>query len=301
MQAARRPAFVRRFHAWVTALGGEIRDVSYQRSTGGRGTAFSATVARPARGLIVVAHATGNDRYFPLLHTYRALLSAGWQVFAFDADGHGRESTHVLDPAAVDSMVAEAAAAAMADAPGLPLYLLGQSLGALLVLRYLQQGGRAEGAVLLSPPLSGRIADRHPLKQEASSVLKTSWWKALPIYGPWGILPAIGAFRRTDYPLRLKPPLSGARVADYVGIVDRLVERFAPVAHQSTVRCPCLFLYGSADTLTPPAQGQAVASDLEPPSRFQVIPGETHYTLPLSQACQAEIRQWLSAIAGASP
>ena len=291
-------AFVNRLHAGVRDEGGEVRQWTYPRLAAGGGghvRALYLAPAGPPRGLVVNVHATGNDLYFPFVQLFRFLLNQGYAVFSFDLDGHGVGSSHVLSREHVDSMLPEAVAEARRCLPGAKVYLLGHSLGALLCLRYLAQALPSESplvaAALLTTPVSGRIAARSPVG-ELRAVVRSSFWRAAPSYGYWGLLPAIGRFKRAQYPMRFAPGEGGARVADYVSFVDELVADSASLLLLGLRSRPCLRLYGGMDALTPPAQGRELIRQVGGESKFRVIAGETHFTLALNKECFEEIVAW---------
>ena len=295
-------AFVNRLHDWVRGQGGEVRQLTYPRpganATAGAGigrAVYMAPAGKP-RGLVVILHATGNDLYFPFLQLFRLLISRGYSVFSLDLDGHGLGSTHVLSRAHLDSMLPEALVQARRCLAVGPLYLFGQSLGALLCLRFLAQMPATEapvaGAVLLSTPVSGRISAR-PMLGELHAAVSPTFWRAAADYGYWGLLPAIGPFKRQQYPLRFAPGEGGLAVAAYAGFVDDLVQASQPLLPAATQRVPCLMLYGSLDALTPPQQAATLAAQLEPSSACVVVAGETHFTLVLSSKCLERVLVWI--------
>ena len=293
-------AFVNRLHAWVRAEGGEVRQWTYPRLATGRGggghvRALYLSPAGPPKGLVVNVHATGNDLYFPFVQLFRFLLSRGYAVFSFDLDGHGVGSSHVLSREHVDSMLPEAMAEARRCLPGAKVYLLGHSLGALLCLRYLAQASPPASpvvaAALLTTPVSGRIALRSPVG-ELRAAVRSSFWRAAPSYGYWGLLPAIGRFKRGQYPMRFAAGEGGATVGAYVRFVDDLVADSASLLLLGLRRRPCLLLYGGRDALTPPAQAGELSRQVWAETRFRVIGRETHFTLALNKECFAEVVEW---------
>jgi len=290
--------FERHFHAWISERGGRTQEVTYERSHGGTCSALFVAAIPPAKGLVVVAHATGNDKYFTFIELFRLMHEERLDIFAFDLDGHGRQSTHLLSGSAVESMLQEAIAAARRFNIDAPLHLLGQSLGALLILHLLQKGDTGAGpirsAVLLSSPIRGRI-ERRRLWRECLLALKPSWHAAIQIYGAWGLLPAVGPFKRSLYPMRFGPDHPESGIAAYISFVDELVQRFQIGKRPIDGTTPCLLLYGEDDALTPPTQATEIKGSLRPPSQVQVVQGETHFTLPLSSKCHAQVRAWLRA------
>jgi alpha-beta hydrolase superfamily lysophospholipase len=111
-------------------------------------------------GLIVIVHglAEHGGRY---RETAEAFAARGWAVYAGDLRGHGRSPnvpgagrvhvrrfTDYFDD--VESFIDQA----RADWPGLPLFLLGHSMGGLITLSYvLRSPAGLAGAVVSSPAL----------------------------------------------------------------------------------------------------------------------------------------------------
>jgi pimeloyl-ACP methyl ester carboxylesterase len=188
--------------------------------------------------------------------------------------------------------------------------MLGHSLGGLLVLRYMQQTQldpqQLRSVTLLSAPVQGTILGRH-LWRELRSLFSPALRRAFADYGAWGLIPAVGRFKRGEYPLRLRAAsadavgatvgldgraVSGAAIADYVAFVDQLTAEFAASSPAGLQQAPLLFMVGACDAVTPPATAQALVSAL-PAAALSIIPGETHFTLPLSELCCRQICAFL--------
>ena len=107
-----------------------------------------------AKAVVVIAHGFGehSDRY---KNVVEALVPAGYAVFAPDHRGHGRSSGHraLIDKHAyllddLDRVITRAAT----DFPGLPLFLLGHSMGGNIALAAaLKRPERLTGLVLSGP------------------------------------------------------------------------------------------------------------------------------------------------------
>jgi len=111
---------------------------------------------RASRATVVLVHGLGEhcNRYE---HVAQALVSEGLYVLGFDQRGHGRSPgkqgwipsyEQPLDDIAV------ALECAQTDAPALPLFLYGHSLGGLEVLHYgLARKTKLQGVIATSPAL----------------------------------------------------------------------------------------------------------------------------------------------------
>lgn len=299
-QSPRLPRYELAFREWVVQNGYGVVDVSYPRAPG-RCSAVLMGTARPHKGVAVVAHATGNDKYYPLVEIHRLLLKRGLAVYAFDLDGHGRESSHVLSASTADTMLDFAVTDARERTGKMPVHLIGQSLGALLVMRHLAQ--RLEmprdyrSATLISPPVSGRILARQYWR-EGLSVVSKSWRAATRTYGRLGIVPAFGPVKRKLYPLRLEKGYRSWSVNSYGGLVDDLVKTWRLGETFDPNRLPTLVIFGSKDELTPPSQAEIMTRRIKSPSELHLVPGETHFTTPLSAACLELLKRWPPFTAG---
>jgi pimeloyl-ACP methyl ester carboxylesterase len=274
MSSPRRyPAYELAFREWVVANGYGLVDLSYPRAPG-RCHAVLMGTARPYHAVAVVAHATGNDKFFPLVEIHRLLLKLGLAVFAFDLDGHGRESSHTLNVAQADTMLEFALTEARERVQGKPFHLIGQSLGALLVMRHLatrlQMPKDYLSATLISPPVSGRILARQ-FWREGLSFLKPGWRRAVSTYGTLGTIPAFGPVKRGTFPLRLAEGYASWSVRSYAG---------------------------QDDVLTPPQQAEVMTRRIKLPSELHLIPNETHFTTPMSATCLELMKRWPPFTAG---
>ncbi|WP_328836036.1 lysophospholipase [Streptomyces europaeiscabiei] len=110
-----------------------------------------------ARYVVLLVHGYGEHigRYE---HVADALVRHGAAVFGPDHMGHGRsagERVLIEDFEAVVTDVHTVEVLARAAYPGLPVVLIGHSMGGLIAARYAQQYGSGLAAVVLSGPLIG--------------------------------------------------------------------------------------------------------------------------------------------------
>jgi alpha-beta hydrolase superfamily lysophospholipase len=110
-----------------------------------------------ARYVALIAHGMGEHarRYD---HVAGALTAAGAAVYAPDHYGHGRsagERSQVEDIEACVDDLHLAADMARAAHPGLPVVLIGHSLGGVIATRYAQRHQEELAALVLSAPVIG--------------------------------------------------------------------------------------------------------------------------------------------------
>ncbi len=206
-----------------------------------------------ARGTAVIVHGL-NEHGGRYAHVARMMAAAGIDTLAFDHRGFGRSSgmrgdiprfAHRLDD------VEWAVRSQRQRHPGVPLVLVGHSMGGLIAARYVQSGRpRPDLLVLSGAAIDPRMAEgrRQRLKVQAGRAIA----RALPhlrlAFGPPGALssdPAIEAAALAD-PLRVRG--MGARLG-----LQLLEEMRAAWGGLGDVTLPVLLLHGADDLLVPPA------------------------------------------------
>jgi alpha-beta hydrolase superfamily lysophospholipase len=107
--------------------------------------------------VVLLAHGYGEHigRYE---HVAAALVANGAVVYAVDHVGHGKsegERVLIADFEPVVDDLHEVERRAREEHPGLPVVLIGHSMGGLIAARYAQRYGESLSAVVLSGPLIG--------------------------------------------------------------------------------------------------------------------------------------------------
>lgn len=288
----RAPAHQRRAEAWLRRAGIAWERVRYPRpEAGGEAAAFRFLPRGTPRGRVVAAHGACDDALFPLVALYRALLEAGFEVFAFDLDGNGWESTTRFSPESIRGAVGVAAREAARGRPALPLHLLGHSLGGALVLDALARGEvEAESAVVVSTPLEVRLT-AGTLLGELAGFFRPATLGQCAYYGAWGVVPAFGPVKRGAYPFR-----GGSRTAnfDYVHTFDALLREVDLRRAATGVRAPVLLVYGERDRLAPAGHGEELAR-LLPEAELVRVPGGSHFSTSFTPAAVERVAAWLGA------
>ena len=119
--------------------------------------AYCWKTAAPVRGVLQIAHGLGEHacRYPPVL---APIFEAGFAVFANDHRGHGASARDISElgsfgeggfPALVDDM-ARLTQTAHSEYPGVPLILLGHSMGSFAAQLYMIEHGDSVDGVALS-------------------------------------------------------------------------------------------------------------------------------------------------------
>jgi acylglycerol lipase len=200
--------------------------------------------------VIVLVHGASehSDRY---RHVAARLVAEGYAVYALDHRGHGRSqgARAVIDRIAnavadVDHVVL----AAGSRHPGVPIFVLGHSMGGTISVAYaLAHQDRLSG-LILSGPLAALEAAPAPLRF-AGRVLSLVA-PGLPLVAIDSSLvsrdPEVVAAYQAD-PLVHHGKLPARTVAELAAVIDTFPAR-AP-----EIKVPTLILYGTADRLCPPA------------------------------------------------
>lgn len=193
------------------------------------------------RYLALIAHGYGEHarRYD---HLAERLVGHGASVYAPDHPGHGRSRGERALIGDVDSLVADlarAAEVARREHPGLPLVLIGHSMGGLIAARFAQTSGGARPAALV---LSGPAIGRNPAIE---ALMAMDPLPDVPI-DPDVLSrdPAVGRAYAED-PLVYHGPFRRETLQAFGAAVERLASggRLGPY--------PVLWIHGAEDQLVP--------------------------------------------------
>jgi acylglycerol lipase len=244
------------------------------------------------RAMIVLAHGFGehSGRYF---HVAARLQSEGYAVHALDHHGHGRSEGArgriTLADAVTD--LDQLIVLASNPHPGLPVFLLGHSMGGAIALRYCMVHQDRLTGLILSAPLA---------EVEGRAVVQTIG-KLLGAIAPGlGLVkidpklvsrdPAVVKAYAED-PLVFHKPIPAGTVAEFI----RHVESLPNDVPQITL--PTLLMYGTADKLAAPS-GSVMVSQRIGSKQIQTTPYEGLYheilNEPEQNAVLDEIAGWLA-------
>jgi pimeloyl-ACP methyl ester carboxylesterase len=283
-------AFEQTFRRWAVDRGMAWTMLRYPRpEAGGEVRAVRIRPAGRPRARVLVTHGAGNDALFGFVALFKVLLEADFEVFSFDMDGHGRESTTTLSAGAVRGAVP--AAVTQAGDDGVQLHAVGVSFGGSVLLRALADlPGRFASAVLMATPLRIRFSAAAVARE-----LGARSWAALlrerGHYGATGLVPSFGPIKRGAYPLRLASPPTGA--FGYVGALNEMLDGLALEDAAARVDVPVRLFYGGRDAIVAPDDGRRLHARL-PRSELRVLERETHLTTPLAAEAVAETVAWLT-------
>jgi acylglycerol lipase len=246
-------------------------------------------------GVVLISHGLGehSGRYQPVVD---ALLPDGWAVYGLDHRGHGRSAgrrTHLDDYA---DWLADFDTFRLAVAerhPGLPLFLLGHSMGGQIALAYALDHQEALAGLVLSAPALASDA----VPKRLMPVLR-----GLAKVGPTLRVAGIDSTKISKDP---------AVVAEYkadplvyqgnptLGLSARMVAAFDTLPERARgLKLPLLLQHGTADALTDPAGTRLLESRSgSPDMTVRWYDGLWHeiYNEPESAAPLSDLREWLNA------
>jgi acylglycerol lipase len=246
-------------------------------------------------GVLLICHGLGEHagRY---TNVVEALLPDGWAVYGLDHRGHGRSAGRRAHVDAYADWLADFDTFrrdVVARHDGLPVFLLGHSMGGQIALAYaLDHPDDLSGLVLSAPALASS-----QVPAAAIPVLRLLN-RVGPTLRPAGIDvtkiskdPAVVAAYRAD-PLvhQGKPTL---------GLMSALLSGFRPLTERAReLRMPVLVQHGSLDELTDPAGTRGLEATIGSPDRtVRWYEGLWHevYNEPERDKPLADLRDWLAA------
>lgn len=278
---------------WISAL--KNKGISVERghfpSRAGGLTAFTLFEVDKEGPLTLLLHGTGNDHLFTFQAMIDALLERGQSVLSFDLPGHGHESSTEL----TEGEFWEAATdlktfLSYRTFDRRTLNAIGYSLGGLFLLLIMDQALlKLNRLVLLAVPLRVKLSLSFVL-YEAFSLLSPSFHRQGRSFG-WGeTIPAFGAFRREDFPLRLPETYRKS----YPEFVDELLLKKPPLSLLTKLSHNCLVVFGQNDKLAPP--GDALRwREQNPHIKLVTVDRANHFLLPFHKPTIDLVTHWIPA------
>ncbi|MFE9099273.1 alpha/beta hydrolase [Actinomadura geliboluensis] len=221
------------------------------------------------RYVAVLVHGYGEHlgRYD---HVADVLVRHGAVVCGPDHMGHGRSAGDRVLIEDYEDVVADlhtVVESARGDHPGLPVVMIGHSMGGLIAARYAQLHGAGLAALVLSGPVLGRwhaVDELLPLAEMPDAPIDTATLSRDP---------AVGEAYTAD-PLVWHGPFKKATIEALDAALRRVNE------HGSLGALPVLYVHGDADELVRPAdtrtgieaiRGEGLTERLYPGARHEVF------------------------------
>jgi len=207
----------------------------------------------PARGVLVIVHGLGEHggRYKNVVNH---LVPQGFAVYALDHRGHGRspgQRAYANNMAEFRGDV-HAFVQLVANAhPGLPLFIMGHSLGGLITLDYILHHPEGLHGAIVSAPAVGGVGVP-PVLLMLSRVLSRVW----PTFSLDSGLD-VNAISRDPQEVQAyqnDPLVHGKGTPRLATVVMGAAEWCQANAH--TLQLPLLMIHGTADRITAPADSR---------------------------------------------
>jgi alpha-beta hydrolase superfamily lysophospholipase len=202
-----------------------------------------------AKASIAIVHGFG-EHSGRLGNVINWFVPKGYTVYAFDLRGHGRSEGrrgHVDDWDDLLEDVGVLLDWARSDAPDLPLFLLGLSVGGLIALDFASHRGQDLAGVIASAPALGELPVT-PLKIMLARLMARLW----PTFTQDAQLDTTALSRDASVgeAYASDPLVHGCATARYgletLGAIPRVQSEAV------LLDVPCLIVHGSADQIIPP-------------------------------------------------
>lgn len=249
----------------------------------------------PARGVVVIVHGL-KDHSARYADFAQHLATLGLAVHAFDLRGHGRSGGARAEVSALGDYVADLetfAAQVKAAEPGLPLVVMGHSMGGAIAMTYaLERPGELQGLVLSAAALRlGPDVSPSLVKITRKLGRKHPDWRVLKLKPKWFSRdPAVVADVAGADPLvdpRKIPASTAAALIDGIERIQADMEKLA---------VPVLILHGDADRITPPEGSRELFRRAGIADKQLKIYSDNYHDLlhePQSDLIIADVTAWL--------
>lgn len=243
--------------------------------------------------VLLVAHGLGehSGRYRSVVDT---LLPEGWAVYGLDHRGHGRSDgprAHIEDYALWLRDFDTFRKAVAARHPGLPVFLLGHSMGGQIALAYaLDHQSDLAGLVLSAPALANTSVPK-PLQQALKVVARVAPKlrpKVLDLDKISKDPEIVAAYHADPYVFHGNATL---------GLTKALLDRFDDLPERAReLRLPVLLMHGTDDVLTDPEGSRRLEQTCGSPDlTVRYYDGLWHeiFHEPEREGPLRDLREWL--------
>ncbi|MBV8542152.1 MAG: lysophospholipase [Pseudonocardiales bacterium] len=271
-------------------------DEGHRKIAPGRSGYWQAWLPRdPVRAVIVIVHGV-HEHSARYAHVGTRLAAAGFAVYAADHRGHGRSDGRRGNIERMALIVADLASFvrfALERHPGLPVFMVGHSLGGLIALHYATEPGTLlDGLVVSGPAVQAIVGSA--LQRRLAGVLST-------------LVPNVGVVTLdADQKISRDPEVVRAYREDplvYRGKVkartgaESLAMMEALPARLPRLSMPLLLLHGTDDRICAPA-GSAMVHDAvsSPDNTLRQYQGLYHevFNEPEREQILTDLVSWLN-------
>lgn len=245
-----------------------------------------------SKAVIVIVHGL-KDHSSRYAWTVPHFLQHGYDVYAFDLRGHAHSKGERVYVESFTDYVTDLElflARVKRAEPGKPVFLLGHSMGAAIVTRYVQTHPGGVQGVALS---AGALKVGEPAIVVGSSRLLAKLAPRAPLFqldlDDFSRDPQVVAASKAD-PLVAQ---GGAPVHTAVQIIDAIA---ALQAQAPDIMLPVFFMHGTADTITPPEGSQALYARIPSPQKsMKLYEGLAHDLLhePEKEQVLSDLINWM--------
>lgn len=253
-------------------------------------TYFLITKPQHPKGQVFLIHGAGDHATYPSFKLITQLFQNNYQTFSFDLPGHGPNSTTIFSPTSLIDTISSAFEMCLVHSTHLrPLHIVGFSLGGILALEVLKANSyfKVQSIVMIGSPMKLTLSYRLLLPEIRYSLNK-DFLKIIHDLGFWGSLPAIGAFKRKDFPIRIN-----SSHLNYMEIVADFINSRSLSRESPSIKLPALAVYGKNDQIAPPFHGKMLIRKFLP-NQISLIDGCNHFMLNFNEASIRCIVDWLN-------
>ena len=252
-----------RFETWLKDKDVSLITGCYKRSIGGKSyySFIKQKNSQGNRGVVFTAHGTGNSAFYPFIKIFKHLIGLGFSIYTFDLDGHGVKSSTKISEHSVQTCIPQA----LEELKRLvnsedKISFLGHRLGGSLILDHLMKNPNLKSnSIIISSPLYFKFSITG-FVNELKSPLDKVFWQETRHYGLKGIFPALGPFKRDQFPIRMDDKNSNHR--SYISLVSNILDGLfhdSRLEELSQVQSPILYVYGHEDKIAPVEHGRKLA------------------------------------------
>ncbi|MGH3770407.1 MAG: lysophospholipase [Pseudonocardiaceae bacterium] len=262
----------------------------------GRSAYWQAWLPRDrARAVVIIVHG-GHEHSARYAHVGARLATAGFAVYAADHRGHGRSDGRRGNIERMALIVADLSSFvrfALQRHPGLPVFMVGHSLGGLIALHYATEPGASlDGLVVSGPavqPIAGSALQRR-LAGVLSALVPNLGVVAIGAEEKISRDPEVVRAYRED-PLVYRGRLKARTGAEILATMKSLPARLPRLS------TPLLLLHGTDDRICAPAGSVMVHANVSSPdTTLHQYPGLYHelFNEPERNQILTDLISWLN-------